>query len=285
MPPLPTKLRLPPEYQITQDEFVAHYWAPEPGQHVSLIGPNGVGKTTIGLKLLAQCTQLHPQTIGIALAMKPHRGPKSEGRKATGDATVARLTRALGGRVTRTWRPPWWQQIGREPAFWTLWPKHSDEFRADLARHRELFERAILDSYNTGNRWIFADEIFSLVAELKLDPELIHVWSKGRSMKCAIIGATQRPAMVPRWMYSSAIHLFLWRDNDADARKRYGEISGIDPKRLTALTDGLRKHECLYVCPSADIMACITPSAFIPDPRTSPDVRTPEPAAAATHQP
>lgn len=264
----PTKERLPASYHIPQDEFVTDFFAPEKGQHISLIGPNGVGKTTIGLKLLKSCTDQYPETIGVALAMKPHRGPKDDGRKSTGDPTVARLTNALGGRVTRSWPPPWWQTFGRdEPAFWTLWPKHSKEFRADIARHHKIFGDAIIRCYNDGNRWIFADEIFSLTNELKLEPELVHVWSKGRSLKCAIIGATQRPAFVPRWMYSSAKHLFLWRDNDSDARKRYGEISGIDPKRILRLTDGLRKHECLYVQPEKDILALITPGPFVPDPK------------------
>lgn len=265
MPPK-VRERLDPEFIIPQDQFIAEYWAPEPGQHVSLIGPNGVGKTTLGMKLLASATAQHPQTVGLALAMKPHRGPKGDGRGSTGDPTVTRLTRALGGKTTRRWPPPWWQTILFErPPFWTLWPLHSEDFRADKMVHREIFETALVDSYNKGNRWIFADEIYSLVAELKLDPELIHIWSKGRSMKCAIIGATQRPAMVPRWMYSSAIHLFLWRDNDAEARKRYGEISGIDPKRITALTDGLAKHECLYMCPTSDTLACLTPGPYVPD--------------------
>lgn len=259
MPPL--KERMPAEYHIPQDAFIRDYFAPEPGQHISLIGPNGVGKTTVGMKLLAQCTALYPSTVGLTLAMKPHKGPRADGRKATGDPTVARLTRSLGGRITRTWKPPVWQTLfQRDPAFWTLWPKHSDDFRVDKIAHYEMFQHAILNSYNEGNRWIFADEIYSLCAELKLDPELIHVWSKGRSMKCAIIGATQRPAFVPKWMYSSALHLFLWRDNDVDARKRYAEISGVDPKRVLALTDGLRHHECLYLCPTTDTWATLTPS-------------------------
>ena len=259
----PSSVRLPAAYYIPQDQFIDEYLDLKPGQHVSLFGPNGVGKTTIGLKILGKATDLNPQTVGIALAMKPDKGPREDGqkRRPTGDETVAALSRTLGGRVTRTWRPPLWQRLIGEPRFWTLWPRHSEEFRADLARHRAIFERAILESYNKGNRWIFADEVFSLVNELRLADELTHVWSKGRSMKCAIIGATQRPAFVPKWMYSSARHLLLWKDNDLDARKRYGEISGVDPKRVLAVTSGLRHQECLYLYPEADTWAILTPGA------------------------
>lgn len=70
-------------------------------------------------------------------------------------------------------------------------------------------------------------------------------------------------------MYSAARHLALWRDPDADARKRYAEISGMDPRRLVALTDGLRSFrmpngdiagECLYVHPESDTLAVLMPT-------------------------
>lgn len=262
--------RLPPEFTLDQDVFLADYFDAAPGHHVSMIGPNGGGKTTLGMKIMAKLHQLHPETTGVALVMKPHKGPKGSGRSVTGDPTVARLARALKSPMTRTWPPNPGAKVlhaKRETPFWTLWPIHSKDFRADLARHRYIFERALLDAYNDGRHYVFADEVHSLVNQLRLGDVLEHIWSKGRSMETALVAATQRPAMVPRFMYSSARHLFLWRDPDADARKRYAEISGMDPKRLVALTDGLRQHECLYVHPESDTLACLTPGGFLADPR------------------
>jgi hypothetical protein len=104
----PLKTRLPAEYHLPQDVFVEDYIELKPGQHASLIGPNGVGKTTLGMKLLKSATDQNPQTIGIALAMKPHRGPKSEGRRAPRPPTRANHTPPPGGRPNTPTRPPRW---------------------------------------------------------------------------------------------------------------------------------------------------------------------------------
>ena len=275
--------RLPAEFTLGQDEFIDGYLDAKPGEHISLIGPNGGGKTTLGMKIMGQLHRLYPQTTGVALVMKPHKGPRGAGRGVTGDPTVARLARALKAPITREWPLSVGQKTlhGKEETpFWVLWPRHSDDFRLDRVRHAALFESALLDSYNKGRRWIFADEVFGLTNELRLQSVLEHIWSKGRSMETAIVGATQRPAGVSRFMYSSARHLFLWRDPDADARKRYAEISGMDPKALVALTDGLRRHECLYVHPESQTLACLTPGGFLADPR--PDNSTREGARPST---
>ncbi len=269
-------LRLPAEYEVDQDEFLARYLDVKPGHHVSMIGPNGSGKTTIGLKILAQLHTINPHTKGVALVMKPDKGPKGAPRGTTGDPTVSRLARRLGAPLTRSW-PLHPGQKALHPAadtpFWLLWPKHTNDFRADRVRHRMLFEKALIDGYNSGRTFIFPDEVHSLVQELRLSDVLQHIWSKGRSMDTALVAATQRPAVVPRFMYSSARHLILWRDNDADARKRYAEISGMDPKRLLALNDGLRTHrmpngnlvgEALYVHPETDTLACLIPTGGHP---------------------
>jgi energy-coupling factor transporter ATP-binding protein EcfA2 len=251
---------------IGQTDFVARYWAPSPGQHVTLIGPTGCGKTTLGIQLLASAAGQHPGTRGVVLAMKPHRGPKAlpvdAGRRArrlahrrTGDETVSRLTRELGGRIVRSWPPP---PVPRAP-FYTLWPKHSFDIDQDTYSHYEAFRGAINHEYQHGNSWIFADEIYSLSHELKLDKELVRVLTKGRSMRCSMMSATQRPAHIPLWAYSEASHFFLWRMRDRGALDRLREIGNVDRDLVVSTLARLGRHDCLYLCPPDNVMAVLVP--------------------------
>lgn len=259
-------MKLPPLAQLVPAggmlplaDFVSGYMVIKPGQHVTLIGPNGCGKTTIGMKILAQATQENPGTRGLMLVMKPDRGPKSEGRKATGDRTVSRLARQLGFRVTRNW-PPMRLPFRGEPPAWVYWPRHTMDPDIDEDEHYARFRAAILDSYRSGDTWVMGDEAYGLSKTLGLDRELVTLLSQGRSMNAGAILATQRPAWVPPSMYSEAKHLFLWRMADGAIYDRLREIGGqLDPRRVEAILRQLPdKHSCLYLQPEDDLLAVLT---------------------------
>lgn len=244
---------------IPMGEFIRRYLTVEPGQHITLIGPNGCGKTTVGLNILAQLHTDHPTTRGVALVMKPDKGPRSEGRRATGDRTVTRLTKQLGGKVTRNWPPfkLWWAD---EPAFWAYWPRHTMDPDVDDEVHYHLFREVILGSYRTGDCWVFADEARGLTVDLQLKRELATVLSRGRSMNAGAIMASQAPRWNPTEMYSEAKHFFLWKMADGAIYERLREIGGhADPKVIERILRGLRnKFECLYLQPDENVMAVLT---------------------------
>lgn len=263
--------RLPAEYELDQDTFVSDYLDVRPGHHISMIGPNGTGKTTLGFKLMNQLHLLHPQTSGLVLVMKRDKGPKGAPRGTTGDPTVSKLARRYGAPITRNWPLTVGQKAlhpKEKTPFWVFWPKHSDDFRKDKVAHRIMFDDALSEGFKSGRRFVFADEVAGLAGRLRLGDALEHIWTQGRSSEYGIVGATQRPAGVPLYMYNSARHIFLWKDKDREARKRYAEISGMDPKRLLALADGLRSYrmpngdmagECLYVHPETETLAVLRP--------------------------
>lgn len=243
---------------LSMQDFIAHYYAPEEGQHVAMVGPNGCGKTTVGLQLLASTTSQHPTLRGVALVMKPHKGPKSDGRRATGDRTVAKWTRQLGGKVIRDWPPapiPW----RREPAFWALWPPHTAEPEVDDARHYEIFRRCLIDCYKRGDTVIFCDEAAGLSADLDLKPEMRQTLQRGRSLKASAILATQRPVEVPRSMFTEAKHFFLWRMADAGEYERIRELGGgrLTRPQITAVLSRLGMHHCLYLYPDQNVAAIL----------------------------
>lgn len=229
---------------FTRQEFIdSGRWRYAAGQHVSVIAPTGAGKTYLIQGLLDHTAT--PQLPGVAMVMKPR------------DATVRDWAKAAGWRTVRTWPPAW--AFGARPPGYVLWPRHTFDPAKDDPAHWKIFRAAILDSYKRGKRIIFADEAYSLAAELGLGRELVTLWTKGRSMGCGLWAATQKPTHVPRWMYSQAHHLFLGNDPDQAARDRFKEIGGVDPALVKAIVPTLPKWHWLYIRRDGPRLCVIAP--------------------------
>lgn len=244
--------------EIPLDEFIDDYFAPEPGQHVVLIGPTGSGKTTIGMRLLAKYAELHRSLTAVALVMKPHKGPKSRGRRSTGDPTVEKAIVKYGGRITRTWPPPKLLPWQKRPLFWALWPKHTGDPAEDKFQHRVVMRKCLIASYRDGDSIVFADEAAGLAEELDLDEELTQTDTRGRSMNNGKISGSQRPRYVPRSTFTEGRHFFLHRMSDEGEYERVREIGGgqLNRAEIVAVLGKLRRHQWLYLYPEKDI-ACV----------------------------
>lgn len=216
-----------------REEFLDEVWEYEGGQHTTIIGPTGTGKTFLGFQLLERTAR--PELPAVVLVMKPR------------DATVDQWAKGHGYRTVNNWPPQTLDALRKKPDGWILKPDHAFDPDIDTPRHRQIFRRAVLGSYKKGNRIIFADELYSLCEELDLDDELISVWTKGRSMEAGVWGATQRASHVPLWAYSQATHLFLAFDPDKKAQLRFSEISGMDPDLVKAVVFQLKRHQWLYI--------------------------------------
>jgi hypothetical protein len=217
---------------VPREDFLRSRFPWRPGEHVTVMAPTGWGKTHLLYQLVAEVAT--PTVPAIMLVVKPR------------DETVEKFRTRLG-----------WKKTGRYPrpalpfrAKWSglvVWPKHTfDPDIDDTVIHRVL-RRAILHSYKAGNHIVVVDEAYSIGKEHKLDREMVTILSKGRSMRTALFGGSQKPTHIPLWFYSQAEHLFIGNDPDKRARQRFGEIGGIDPKLVENEVMGLTRHTFLYI--------------------------------------
>jgi len=210
--------------RVDRQAFLHDIWDYQPGEHVLFSEPTQGGKTHLAFQLLEKSPHLKPPVV---LVMKPR------------DSTPAEWTKRLGYREVKEW-PPRPSLLHSDPPGYSLWPPHEMSLdKASLERTNAnltvQFRRALLDVYKSGDRVVFADEIYGLLAELDLHDELIALWTRGSGMGAGLWSATQKASgtqgkSIPGHAFNSPTHLFLGRDTDKRARDRAAEIGGIDPQ-------------------------------------------------------
>jgi energy-coupling factor transporter ATP-binding protein EcfA2 len=234
---------LPEVRRFSRQEFIEERFHYEAGEHVTILGPTGSGKTYLAYQLMDEVTTQNLQ--GVILVMKPR------------DSTVKEWSERLEYRTVKTWPPPPNPFEYEKPRGYVLWPRFSFDPDIDDTNQYLEFRRCILDSYRKGDRVLFGDEAYSLAAELNLERELRTLWTKGRSMGCGLWAASQKPTHIPLWAYSQAHHLFLANDPDLRARKRFDEIGGVDPQLVARTVSRLGEHEWLYIRRKGPVMAIV----------------------------
>ena len=215
-----------------RDEFVATRFRHRPGEHVTIVGPTGCGKTWFAWQILERISHAgHP---AVVLLKKPH------------DHTTAVQARRLGFKTVRDWPPlsmPW----ERKPPGWVLHPRTVFDPDIDRPAKQAAFRRALLDSYRRGHRTLLVDDAYGIAELLKLREVMIELWTEYRAMDGELIAAFQKPSHVPQWAFNQAEHLVLFHDPDRRNRIRFSEIGGIDSDLLQDTVMGLKRHQALYV--------------------------------------
>lgn len=191
------------------------------GEHVSLLGYTGCGKTTLAAEILPMRRYI------CAIATKPR------------DPLIDELGSHNQFKVISNWPPP--EHLERV----VFWPK-VDKF-SDMQDLRPKVHSCLASIYYSGGWCVYIDEIRYVAGSLKLKTELEHIWLQGRAMGLSLVAGTQRPAWVPLEMYSQATHLFLWQETDKRNLRRLGEIGGVDTDLLMRTVYTLNGHDVLYV--------------------------------------
>jgi hypothetical protein len=218
------------------DEFLDG-WRWRQGEHVSVIGPTGTGKSFLGRQLLVRRDWV------VTLGTK---------RK---DDTLDDYVKLDGFTRVETWPPrrPLREvlQLQRRPAGWeqrvALWPEYTGDVQATRERMRVEFTKCLGDVLGNGGWCVDVDEMYYLCRILGLTEYAEEMWTQGRSNGISLLAKTQRPAWVPLFMYDQPVHLFFFSDNDETNLRRVGGLGGLSAGVVRATVASLPKHACLYV--------------------------------------
>lgn len=212
--------------RVDWETFLAERFRWEQGQHITLIGPTGAGKTTLALALLPL------RQYVMFFGTKPK------------DRTLDTLVKERGWRKVETWeKMP--KVIQKNAGRFVFWPKYKTP--ADVPGQAFEIDTAMREAFVMGGWCLVIDELWYMDHMLGLKRMIESLWTQGRSIGLSIVAGTQRPAHVSLLAYDQATHVFFWRDNDERNLKRISGMNGLNAQTIRATVSTLAPHEVLYV--------------------------------------
>jgi hypothetical protein len=211
------------------------------GDHVSIFGPTGVGKTHLAFDIA------EIRTYVLTIATKPHDELVDDALKRgyyrvqTDDLRIDYVDNVpLHKHVI------YWPQLSPAQARKV---SHSGRIQARKKFQKPRVQAAMGYIDLNGHWCLLIDEGTWVYKDLRLAEDVDSALTQWRSSKASIIILGQRPAWMGRYTLSMPTHIFLFHTANVEDAKSLGNIGGVDTKLIRELVQNLDRdaHEFLYL--------------------------------------
>lgn len=190
------------------------------GQHVSLLGPTGVGKTVLLSEILKA------RSYNVVFVSKVHDD-------SIGDFKGYE-------RITK-WPP----KLNQNKVL--LWPEHEKTIEDTIKKQHDVFGDAFNRIFVEGNWTVAIDEQHYCCNELGLALPIRTFLHQGRSSGLTVVNGSQRPAWIPLVTLSGSRHAFVWKNTMDEDLKRLANLGGFNRKEMEPVLLNLEEHEFMYI--------------------------------------
>lgn len=224
----------------------------KPGQHWTLLGPTGRGKTHAALTLASLCRY----TLVIATKRQDPLMQELSQRQL--------VAKDLSKDVM--WHGDRPLDIHSRVIYW---PRATEKMTAKQRLQFQSVEiRKALDwADRTGGWAVVIDELMWVSRNLALERELESLYFQARTQGVSVIGCAQRPRQVPLLALNQSSYLLIWQTGDKQDGERLRELSAGFPRHM--IEDCVQrlsvpKHEALFVDGVRQELAVVVMPAKVP---------------------
>lgn len=207
----------------------------QPGQHVTIIGPSGRGKSRLGGQMLTVVIHHYPKLKVIILH------GKIKGR----DETIERLSKSANLPLVSKYPPGLRTRVRHHKRNGIIVRplEHAGEsVRQENGLLREEYRKAIHKSYHAPKKKpviLVIDETHQTHVDLKLKEDCEGPLMRGRPV-CAVWSYVQRGAHISYMVYDQPEWVVIFKDKDEGNLERLAEIGGVDTREMKYLVRHLK---------------------------------------------